>query len=93
MQTLTVSLGERSYPILIGPGLLRSRELLAAQLSGRDAVLISNTVVAPLYAETLKHSLQGQRVVEVILPDGEQYKTLSSASRVFDVHDRQSRRA
>jgi 3-dehydroquinate synthase len=85
MQTLTVSLGERSYPILIGPGLLHSRELLAAHLSGRDAVLISNTVVAPLYADTLKHSLQGQRVVEVILPDGEQYKTLSSASRVFDV--------
>jgi 3-dehydroquinate synthase len=85
VQTLTVSLGERSYPILIGPGLLRSRELLAAHLSGRDAVLISNTVVAPLYAETLKQSLQGQRVVEVILPDGEQYKTLATASRVFDV--------
>ena len=85
MQTLTVSLGERSYPIQIGPGLLRSRELLAAHTSGRDAVLISNTVVAPLYAERLKHSLQGQRVVEVILPDGEQYKTLDSASRVFDV--------
>jgi 3-dehydroquinate synthase len=85
MQTLTVSLGERSYPILIGSGLLRSRELLAAHMSGRDAVLISNTVVAPLYAETLKHSLQGQRVVEVILPDGEQYKTLATASRVFDV--------
>jgi 3-dehydroquinate synthase len=85
VQTLTVSLGERSYPILIGPGLLRSRELLATHLSGRDAVLISNTVVAPLYAETLKQSLQGQRVVEVILPDGEQYKTLGTASRVFDV--------
>jgi 3-dehydroquinate synthase len=85
VQTLTVSLGERSYPILIGPGLLRSRELLAAHLSSRDAVLISNTVVAPLYAETLKQSLQGQRVVEVILPDGEQYKTLATASRVFDV--------
>jgi 3-dehydroquinate synthase len=85
VQTLTVSLGERSYPILIGPGLLRSRELLATHLSGRDAVLISNTVVAPLYAEMLKQNLQGQRVVEMILPDGEQYKTLSTASRVFDV--------
>src|SRR5580704_19097577 len=85
VQTLTVNLGDRSYPILIGPGLLRSRELLAEHTSGRDAVLISNTVVAPLYAETLKRSLQGQRVVEVILPDGEQHKTLATASRVFDV--------
>jgi 3-dehydroquinate synthase len=85
MHTLTVSLGERSYPILIGAGLLRSRELLAAQLSGRDAVLISNTVVAPLYAQLIKHSLEGQRVLEVILPDGEQHKTLVTASRVFDV--------
>jgi 3-dehydroquinate synthase len=85
VQTLTVSLGDRSYPILIGAGLLQSRELLAQHMSGRDAVLISNTVVAPLYAETLKRSLQGQRVVEVILPDGEQHKTLATASRVFDV--------
>ena len=85
MRTVTVSLGERSYPILIGAGLLRSRELLAAQLSGRDAVLISNTVVAPLYAHLIKHSLEGQRVLEVILPDGEQHKTLATASRVFDV--------
>ena len=85
MHTLTVSLGDRSYPILIGAGLLSSRELLAAQLSGRDAVLISNTVVAPLYAELLKQTLQGQRVTEVILPDGEQHKTLATASRVFDV--------
>jgi 3-dehydroquinate synthase len=85
VQTLTVSLGDRSYPILIGAGLLQSRELLAEHMSGRDAVLISNTVVAPLYAETLKRSLQGQRVVEVILPDGEQHKTLATASRVFDV--------
>jgi 3-dehydroquinate synthase len=85
MHTLTVSLGERSYPILIGAGLLHSRELLAAQLSGRDAVLISNTVVAPLYAQALKQTLHGQRLLEVILPDGEQHKTLATASRVFDV--------
>ena len=85
MHTLTVSLGERSYPILIGSGLLRSRELLAAQLSGRDVVLISNTVVAGLYADALKQTLQQPPAAEVILPDGEQYKTLDSASRVFDV--------
>jgi 3-dehydroquinate synthase len=85
MQTLTVALGERSYPILIGSGLLRSPELLAKHIPGRDAALISNTVVAPLYADALKQSLPGRRMVEVILPDGEQHKTLATASRMFDV--------
>jgi 3-dehydroquinate synthase len=85
VRTLTVDLGDRSYPILIGAGLLHSRELLAQRIPGRDAVLISNTVVAPLYAERLKSSLHGRRVIDVILPDGEQHKTLDTASRVFDV--------
>jgi 3-dehydroquinate synthase len=85
MRTLTVNLSERSYPILIGPGLLQSRELLAEQIPARDAVLISNSVVAPLYAERLKAALHGRRIIEVVLPDGEQHKTLGSASRIFDV--------
>ncbi len=85
MQTLTVDLGARSYPILIGPGLLRARALLERHVPGRDAVLVSNTIVAPLYADTLRQALAPRRVIEVILPDGEQYKTLDSASRVFDV--------
>ena len=88
-QTLTVQLGERSYPILIGSGLTRSRELLATHIPHRDVLLVSNTVVAPLYAaplrEALTQALPGRRIVEVILPDGEQHKTLATASRVFDV--------
>jgi 3-dehydroquinate synthase len=84
VRTLTVDLGDRSYPILIGAGLLHSRELLAQHIPQRDAVLISNTVIAPLYAQRLKSSLHGRRVLEVILPDGEQHKTLATASRVFD---------
>jgi 3-dehydroquinate synthase len=83
--TLTVDLADRSYPILIGAGLLGSRELFAAHVPGRDAVLISNTVVAALYAAPLKAALHGRRIIEVVLPDGEQHKTLASASRVFDV--------
>ena len=85
VQTLHVDLGARSYPILIGPGLLRSRELLASHIPGRDALLISNTVVAPLYAGQIRSALHGRRMIDVILPDGEQHKTLATASRVFDV--------
>jgi 3-dehydroquinate synthase len=85
MRTLQVELGERSYPIVIGPQLLRSSELLAQRVPGRDAVLITNSVVGPLYAPALKAALHGRRIIEVVLPDGEQHKTLANASRVFDV--------
>jgi 3-dehydroquinate synthase len=85
VQTLTVNLGERSYPILIGPGLLSSPTVLSGHIAAADVLLISNSVVAPLYAERVKHSLPGRRIIEVILPDGEAHKTLASANRIFDV--------
>lgn len=85
MQTLTVHLSERSYPILIGSNLLQSQTVLASHIAAGDVLLISNTVVAPLYAERVRQALPGRRLVEVILPDGESHKTLASASRIFDV--------
>src|SRR5579863_1679309 len=84
MQTLSVNLGERSYPILIGSGLLQSAAV-ASHIPAGELLLVSNTVVAPLYAERLKAALPGRRLIELILPDGEQHKSLSSASRMFDV--------
>ena len=85
MNTLTVQLAERSYPILIGPGLLEDGALIEAQVPGGTVLLVSNTTVAPLYADALKRSLKGRTVVEAILPDGESYKTLASLSRILDV--------
>jgi len=85
MQTLTVRLAERSYPIHIGGGLLRAGETLRAAVGRRDVLLVSNVTVAPLYADLVKAALGGNRVVEVTLPDGEQHKTLETAGRVFDV--------
>jgi 3-dehydroquinate synthase len=85
MLTVTVNLGARSYPVLIGSGLLRSAALLGAQVPRRDVLLVSNSVVAPLYASLLQQHLPVRRLVQVILPDGEQHKTLETASRVFDV--------
>ena len=85
MQTLTVELADRSYPINIGAGLLRQQSLLQAVVPARDILLVSNTTVAPLYADAIRQALGDRHIVEVILPDGEQHKTLASASRVFDV--------
>ncbi len=85
MDSLTVELEDRSYPILIGAGLLGEPALLDRHVPGRDVLLVSNTVVAPLYAELLAGALGERRVVQVILPDGESHKTLASVARIVDV--------
>ena len=85
MNTLKVELGSRSYPILIGAGLLARPELLREHIPARDVLIVSNTTVAPLYLDALAASLKPKRVVEVILPDGESHKTLANVSRILDV--------
>jgi len=85
MHTLHVELGERSYPVYIGRGLLADSQLLARHIAGSQVVIVSNDTVAPLYVEKVR-ALLGQRklVTEVVLPDGEQYKTLATLSNIFD---------
>ena len=83
MQTLTVDLGERSYPIYIGTGLLDQPQLLSPHIPGRQVLVVSNETVAPLYLERLLKSLAGFQVETVILPDGEQYKTLDTVDRIY----------
>lgn len=86
MQTLNVALGERSYPIHIGPGLLARSELLAAVLPTPRVAIVSNTVVAPLYLEKLAAPLKaaGVGVTEIVLPDGEAYKNWETLNEIFD---------
>jgi 3-dehydroquinate synthase len=85
VDTLRVELGTRSYPILIGQGLIARAEVLRPHLPGGDVLIVSNTTVAPLYLEPLAASLGAERRVEVILPDGEVHKTLANLARVLDV--------
>ncbi len=85
MRTLRVSLGERSYPILIGERLLSDRALVREHVPARQVLLISNTTVAPLYAQSLQAALADKQLVEAIMPDGEQHKNLATAARVWDV--------
>lgn len=84
MQTIQVDVGHASYPIVIGSGLLTNRELLDAQIRGRDLLIVTNTTVARLYLAKLTDSLGAKRIAECILPDGEQHKTLQTAAWVFD---------
>jgi 3-dehydroquinate synthase len=84
MERLSIELGTRSYPIFIGAGLLDDAQLLGDAVAARDVMVVSNEVVAPLYLARLEHGLAGKRVASVILPDGEQHKTLATVERVID---------
>ncbi|WP_373889326.1 bifunctional shikimate kinase/3-dehydroquinate synthase AroKB [Massilia sp. TS11] len=85
-QTLQVDLGERSYPIVIGPQVMGEAALLLAQVKGRQAAIVTNTTVGPLYLEKLAAPLRaaGKQVVEVVLPDGEEHKHWGSLMQIFD---------
>jgi 3-dehydroquinate synthase len=85
VKTLKVELGSRSYPILIGDGLLGDAELLRQHVPARDVLVVSNTTVAPLYLDTLATGLRPRRIVETVLPDGESHKTLTNVARILDV--------
>lgn len=82
MQELSVQLGQRSYPIYIGAGLLGRAGLYRPHIRGRDVMIVTNTTVGPLYLERCRAALDGFRVDTVVLPDGEQYKTLEYMERI-----------
>ena len=86
MQTLTVGLGERSYPIHIGSGLLEQAALLQHAVPHKRVAIVSNTTVAPLYLGKLRQTLQsiGVRSEEIILPDGEAYKNSDTLNLIYD---------
>jgi 3-dehydroquinate synthase len=83
--TLTVTLGARSYPIHIGAGLLGDAALLARVMPARKVALVTNAVVAPLYSAAIKAARGERDLIEIVLPDGESNKTLTTVSRILDV--------
>ena len=85
MKSLKVDLGARSYPIYIGSGLLQQTELLSRHICSKQVVIVTNETIAPLYLESVVANLAGLQVEAVILPDGEQYKTLEIMNRIFNV--------
>ena len=84
MKRLQVDLGDRSYPIYIGSGLVGDADLLRDSVRAHQVLIVTNEVVAPLYLEPLREAL-GRRAVEVlILPDGERHKTLATFASIID---------
>ncbi|HZV65786.1 MAG TPA: 3-dehydroquinate synthase, partial [Telluria sp.] len=84
--SLDVELDERSYPITIGPGLLAEPALLERHIGGRQVAIVTNATIAPLYLERVAAPLRaaGRDVLEIVLPDGEEYKNSASLMQVFD---------
>ena len=84
MKTLTVDLGDRSYPIYIGENLMGDSSLVEPYVKGKQVMIVTNETVAPLYLEQTKKLFSNFDVSEVILPDGEQYKNLDNLNLIFD---------
>ena len=84
MFELSVDLGDRSYPIFIGSGLLQQSRYLTPYIKGKQVVIVSNETVAPLYMDQLTETLAGYDLLKVILPDGEAFKTLETLNTIFD---------
>lgn len=84
MKILQVELGDRSYPIYIGSKLLAQPDLYRRHIRSRQVLVVTNETVAPLYLNAVLTNLQDYTVETVILPDGEQFKTLDFINRIFD---------
>ena len=82
MITFNVELGERSYPIFIGPGTMDG--LLADYIVGESALVVSDSNVAPLYLEKIMAQLGHIQCDSLVLPAGENHKNLETLSSIFD---------
>ena len=80
---LNVDLDDRSYPVYIGAGMLAERQCFAS-LAGKTLCIVTNRTVADYYLETLQAALPQAADCVIVLPDGEQYKTIDSINAIWD---------
>jgi len=83
-QTISVDLGDRSYPIVIGSGLLDGEFNLAEFVPGPNCLIVSNETVAPLYLDRILPNFNGKNVATLALPDGEAHKTVATMQTILD---------
>ncbi len=85
VQQVRIDLGDRSYPILIGEGLIPQLASLGLP-RGQAALIVTNSTVGPLYAAALQEALQGHHtsISTVVLPDGEAHKNWATLELIFN---------
>ncbi len=81
---IDVALGQRSYPVWIGAGLLEDAARWRSMLRGRHVLVLSNTTVAPLYLDRLSEGLQGLTWSSFLLDDGEAHKTFANVGKALE---------
>lgn len=84
MESIEVSLAERSYLIRVGAGLSGDAALLRETIAAEQILIVTNEVVAPLYLQRVGQAVAERDVQTVILPDGEQHKTLATFAQIMD---------
>jgi 3-dehydroquinate synthase len=85
MHALNVSLGGRSYPVLIGRSVLADPASLAPYIEGRQVLVVTNEIVAPLWLKPVRAALDGYELAVHVLPDGEEHKNLETFEVLLDV--------
>ena len=93
-KTITVDLGDRSYPINIGPKQISLVDL-NQYIQGGKVLIVTNETIAPLYLSSITAVLTTKQVDVVALPDGERFKTLDNLNSIFtklleNNHDRKT---
>lgn len=85
LEILNVDLGDRSYPIYIGEGLLTQPAFVEKHIVSNQVLIVTNETIAPMYLSQLVDQLPvGVDVRTAILPDGERFKTLEYLNKIFD---------
>lgn len=87
LRTVPVDLGDRSYPIYIGAGLLGDETECDwhKHIAGKRVLIVTNDKVAPLYLEECKKALESKKeVLSLVLPDGEEHKSMEQLEAVLD---------
>jgi 3-dehydroquinate synthase len=86
-QQVRIALGDRSYQIAIGGGLIPDSSIYSTVPRASSALIVTNTKVGPLYAAQLRTALNRwyEQIHEVVLPDGEEHKNWQTLQRIFDV--------
>jgi len=85
MQTVQVSLADRPYSIHIGPALIGDAAIIASFVKGTTAVIVTNETLAPIFLPRVRDAVAsiGKQILEIVLPDGEAYKTATSLDQIY----------
>lgn len=83
METVEVSLGERSYPIYIKSGAISDSSFFVPHIKGTKVVVITNTTLEPLFSDKILSALNDFDVKIFSIEDGESFKTLASYEKIM----------